>query len=104
MHAATRFVRSLRRQPRRGFSHRFSAFWKGSNRRKETRHTGTVATPSGERMHGGQLGDRRSVTRFSGDYETISISIRARVQGVYGTVPPSLADESSNYSGSTTSA
>src|SRR5580700_5970684 len=104
MHRPTRTFRYIRRQPGHRPSHWLSAFRKGSNRRKETRHTGAVATPSGERIHGGQLVDRRSVTRFSGDYETISISIRSRVQGVYGTGPPSLADESSNYSGSTTSA
>src|ERR1700752_3087658 len=104
MHTAGRPFRSIWRQSGHGLSHWFSAFRKGSSPRKETRHTGAVATPSGERIHGGQLVDRGSAARFSGDHETISISVRPRVQGVYGTGPPSLADESSNCSGSTASA
>src|ERR1700680_4906140 len=96
MHTPRRTFRSIRRQPGHGPGHWFSAFRKGSSPRKKTGHTGAVATPSGERIHGGQLVDRRAAARFSGDNTTISISVRKSVQGVHGIGPASVADEPSN--------
>src|SRR5258706_7013327 len=71
MHTARRPFRSIRRQPGHGPSHWFSAFRKGSSPRKETRHTGAVATPSAKEFMeanlstGVRLRDLAEITRLS---------------------------------------